>query len=177
MLKHSGIVRGFHPWKVGPNTEFLESQGEKIPKLEKIIVKGKEYTGEWVYGNALGDSLIIRAGTEFHMSGTPDQYDDTLVSSGLIHNLYADRILPETRATCTGQIDKNGRMIFEDMVVRTKRGIGYIIFDEGCFCVKIFNELSKPALDIVLNEGDVEVIYHLFSDIAYTVNSEVNKNE
>lgn len=164
MSKFNVLCRGFHPWKLGTNLDFLKEMGEEIPVLDEVVVDGVKYTGEWIKGYALNDTIIVRETSSFEMSGIPDHYDETLVSSGLIENLYADRIIPQTRAVSTGMNDKNGKEIFEDMIVRTKRGLGYIVFCDGCFCVQIFNEKSKPAIDIVFNEGDVEIVGDIYSN-------------
>lgn len=67
-------------------------------------------------------------------------------------------VRPETVGECTGLRDKNGKLIFENHIIRFGDRIGSIVYGEGCWCVRDFTTRNRPAIDIILCEFDVEII-------------------
>lgn len=74
------------------------------------------------------------------------------------------RVKSETICRCTNIHDNKERAIFENDIVNTKKGIGIINYDVGCFCIQDIHSKNNPAIDIVLNESEIEVIGNIFDN-------------
>ena len=68
------------------------------------------------------------------------------------------KVDPETVGQFTGLVDKNDTRIFEGDVVRYGNRTGYVIFENGCFCVQDSMSQHHPAIDMVMFQWDVTVI-------------------
>ncbi len=74
------------------------------------------------------------------------------------------RVIPDTVGECTGLRDKNGKMVFEGDAIKYKdRIFGEIVAvieysKGGCYCAHMLRSPNSPALDIVMNESEIEII-------------------
>ena len=114
---------------------------------------------EWVEGYLVKHPSAIQFGianySPWYIHRPPVDPDD----NGGVYN-----IAPETVCQYIGLSDKNKKKIFEGDVVRTKSGVGYINYGDGCFAVQDIKSKNNPAIDIVLNEGKIEIIGNIFDN-------------
>ncbi len=127
--------------------------------MRKILFSGKRMdNGEWVEGSLLrftdGSAMIMPSNS---MAYVPK-------GKNVFCSAECYEIDTETVGEYTGEKDKNGVKVFEHHIVKTKSGIGVINFDNGCFSVQDNHSRNNPALDIVMNEGEIEVIGNVFDN-------------
>ena len=96
------------------------------------LYRGKRIdNGEWVYGNLIGEDVIVPKGQEFYIEG---HYLD----SGL--DMYI--VDPKTVGQYTDLKDKNDKKIFKGNIVKCydemfrKAFIGEVVYRSGSFCIK-----------------------------------------
>lgn len=130
--------------------------------MREILFRGKRIdNGEWVWGAFLND----RDGAFYICPADSD------IRIGYGYNGNRRRIGcwyevdPETVGQDTGirifKDDPDGdtevTFIYEGDILDTIIGKGVVNYSTGCFCVAI-REKGNPAIDIVMNDADVEVI-------------------
>ena len=116
--------------------------------MRKILFRGKRKKGDkrWVegdltqgYAGYVGIMVRCCAGTSFE-------------------------VVPETVGQYTGLTDKNGKKIFEGDILSTPKWKGVVTWGDGYggYCVQ--HGINRPAIDIVMNEFDVEVIGNIYDN-------------
>ena len=128
--------------------------------MREITFKGKRVdNGEWIEGAYMPYYYSTRYGKVAAIFTN----DDVLCKT------YRYPVDPSTVGQYTGLKDKNGKKIFEgDLVIYRDRifdeVVGVIEYDDGCFCVHTLRSPNSPAIDIVMNESEVEVIGNIHDD-------------
>ena len=134
--------------------------------MREILFRGKRVdNGEWAQG------YYIRADYHWHKYGIHKDWIALGASANggwfALHSKYA--VKSETVGQYIGLKDKDGKKIFEgDVVIYRDRifdeVVGVIEYDDGCFCVHTLRSPNSPAIDIVMNESEVEVIGNIHDD-------------
>ena len=89
----------------------------------EILFRGKDKTGEWVYGDLTQNHGDIKARIEHYIRQN---------SGGELK--FSSAVDPETVGQFTGLLDCNKKKIFEGDIVRDDHGdIDRIIFERGAF--------------------------------------------
>lgn len=120
------------------------------------LFRGKRIdTGEWIEGFY----------SEYADPQTGEQHSfiNTIRSDG---RFAASHIVdPDTIGECTGPKDKNGKLIFEGEAIKYKdRIFGEVTAvveystEGACFCAHTLGSINSPALDIVMNESEIELL-------------------
>jgi uncharacterized phage protein (TIGR01671 family) len=110
--------------------------------------------GEWVYGH-----FSLKLNTLYYKLIPSIQI--VLPNGNVLARIEVDG---ETVGQFTGETDKNDKDIFEGDIVKyiiprnNKTVIGVVNYGRGCFGIKDINSPNNPAIDIVLNESDIEII-------------------
>lgn len=127
--------------------------------MREIIFRGKRLdNGEWVEGDLLQDRDLGKCMIEYF-----DYYYD---EDGKQRDYCQYEVDPATVGQCAGVNDKNDKRIFEgDLVKHHDRIFGNIVSEiiysksGACFCARYIKcHNNKPALDIVMNESEIEII-------------------
>lgn len=111
--------------------------------MREILFRGKSvHTGKWLAGDLLrnyfdADDRCIYVDHEDNIPG----YNEFALSG-------AEQVVPESVGQYTDLTDKNGTKIFEGDFIKTRHGVRYIAFKEGCFVAK------KPHSKICANMRD-----------------------
>lgn len=113
--------------------------------MHEILFRGKRLdNGEWIEGYYLRIGLVAN--------------ERAYIVPYYASTLYTYEVDPDTVCQFTGEVDKNGKRVFEGDVVRYDSRTGYVNFGTGCFCVQDSKTQSNPAIDIVMFSHDVTVI-------------------
>lgn len=121
----------------------------------EIKFRGKALnTGEWVYGSYYhtddnrNEPLISRPIREFHAIVAYFPGDFGLGGWSMID------VDPKTIGQFTGIIDINGKEIYEGDIVQNNSCIEEVVWDDGSFCVSVFNLTSNGSFAVIDNIHD-----------------------
>lgn len=115
--------------------------------MREILFRGKAITSKkWIYGDLLQYADVAQI------------WEDT--EQGKFNVL----VIAETVGQYTGLTDKNGKKIFEGDILSTPKWKGVVAWGDGygTYCVQ--HGINRPAIDIVMNEFDVEVIGNIYDN-------------
>lgn len=126
----------------------------------RYICRGKRKdNGEWVEGYLIQGNKTYIATTE--------AINYMVVSTSCMASIELVEVIPETVGQCTGLKDKNGKLIFEGDIIRTKK-YGRVIAHSNVRDYDIFIITYVPAVfrienihrafNLVGNSADYEVI-------------------
>lgn len=134
--------------------------------MKEIKFRGKRIdTGEWVYGNLIKDE------NKYYIITTIGYVsNETLDFANKYIECFAYEVIPETVGQYTGFKDVNGKKIYEGNTVKAwhdeNDGLGYreyndigkIVWENGCWIIKMTSRDFAMALCDYDTELDVEVI-------------------
>ena len=129
--------------------------------MRKILFRGKRTdNGEWVEGFYAKQSNHACFAPE--LKYTHFIYRDVFMDFGL-GGLEETEVVPETVGQYTGLTDKNGKMIFEDDIVKIKGKTRYIFYGSSEFRHTNYGEYAD-TLGNVFTVVDCEVIGNKFDN-------------
>ena len=131
---------------------------------DRYLFKAKRFdNGEWVQGNLITDEQDEKKFFIAYIFGTDDE--------GQPHDIDFTLVDPSTLCQCTGLKDKNGKLIWENDIVKDEHGNLYKAFWQSNYhqfswvCVKseIFQIGTKWDL-YVMRSFEIEVIGNIFDN-------------
>ena len=122
-------------------------------------------TGEWVEGNCINDGVT---GQVFiHASGNSVNERDKVGEEGCLR-FVAFEVDPTTICQCTELKDKNGKMIWENEIIKCKCGIAVVVWDKSEWRIKwVKDNIWRKDLHFWVNDENeygVEVIGNIFDN-------------
>ncbi len=118
--------------------------------MREILFRGKRKDdGGWIKGYVFDDDLI---GSSKVFVGA------VIIENNELTGTAFCEVIPKTVGQCTGKCDSEAKKIFTDDIVRIDYEIQYgglkghpseiakVIFEDGCFCMKIF-KYADDSLD------------------------------
>jgi len=145
---------------------------------DRYLFKGKRLdNGQWVKGNLLKDGLT---GQVFiHRIGNPVGETGGVGMEGWLQFL-AFEIDPSTVCQCTGVKDKNGKLIWENDILREEAELSTtsesqyyihkVYWDEAMlsfYCGEIYSEEELPLTEVWQGEVIGNTIDHSIEDLKY----------
>ena len=141
--------------------------------LDRLLVKAKRTDGEWVIGRySQAKGWISKAQNKFYTVDLVITEINTYYNGGF--DISKHTVNHDTICQCTGLHDDNGRLIFENDMLRCEivnhEGIleSYIVkveWKDGCFYVKdIEDELSNLSKPLKLACQSYLVVIHNIHD-------------
>lgn len=147
--------------------------------MREILFRGKRLdNGEWVESHGISRGRPDeKSGYKYYLGIGGGAIVGTNEAGNIVRLearedcLYCE-VDPDTVGQCTGLKDRNGKRIFEgDLVKYHDRIFGdvvaEIIYSETgvCFCARcVKRRNNQPALDIVMNESEIEVIGNVYDN-------------
>ena len=132
-------------------SEKQSKRGTGGMTMREILFRGKiielcEYQGQWLEG-----FYAVENGKPFI----------AIPKENGLNGFYCD---PETVGQFTGLTDKNGKKIFDGDILSTSKWKGVVTWGDGYggYCVQ--HGINRPAIDIVMNEFDVDVIGNIYDN-------------
>ena len=125
---------------------------ENFKLNETVVVNGRKFHGEWVYGYFVG--------------GDGESYD--LIQPFVVDEygtkipLPECEVIPETVGQFTGLLDKNGKQGFEHDAVKRGQSRGVIKFGDGRFYIDWEKNPESWSDTIYIHLKDSEVIGTIF---------------
>lgn len=134
--------------------------------MREILFRGKTYSGEWAYGSLIlagSYCCILEAEECVHPMDYPYLDNDLGTIDG-----QATPVDPETVGQFTGLLDKNGKKIFENDVIKTDQydELASVMFNSYCgqFQVLFNDDYSEGLEDWHTESNHIEVIGNIYDN-------------
>lgn len=146
---------------VGKRLSLLKGEN-----MNRYLYKAKRLdNGEWVIGNLI-TNVFFRLGQSIPYILCPDKaeydcFEDFTEENGIFE------VQPDTICQCTGLRDKNGKLIWENDIIKTKVGTAKVVWDKSEWRIKwLKNDLWRKDLYYWAVEDiqRVEVIGNIFDN-------------